>query len=150
MLQGNGATPIVTQQMTGFTDVTQSSVLASNGTPQLNTRGFSTRTSSNSDSWESDSDQWPVTVTSKAITDSQWQARLQCADSQWQTRTINGSQWQGKHNKLGQWNDEEGMIGTAQKRTYGGGNSVSMKLATPLVYHRSYATRNQRQGKAYV
>ena len=132
-------------------------------TPQLNPRGgttataqtgFSTRTSSNSDqSWESDSDQWP---TSKQTLDhGQWQGRHHAPESQWQTRTINGSQWQqGKHNKLVQQWPDEGGFGTTQKRTHcvgsGVGNSVSMKLATPLVYHRSYATRNQRQGKAYV
>ena len=134
-------------------------------TPQLNPRGgttataqtgFSTRTSSNSDqSWESDSDQWPTSKQALDYGVSQWQGRHNAPESQWQTRTINGSQWQqGKHNKLVQQWPDEGGFGNTQKRTHcvgsGVGNSVSMKLATPLVYHRSYATRNQRQGKAYV
>ena len=186
ILQGPGSNPVVTKQMTGFTDVTQSTTMhqlsssvninhhsvnlhsnpaislnsnSVNVTPQLNTRGFSvhsTRTSSNSDSWESDSDhsQWPCATSSAKLTDhSQWQGRAaHPSDNQWHTRTINGSQWQAKHNKMGQWNNEGDVVSglMTQKRTYGANNTMSMKMATPLVYHRSYATRNSRQGKAYV
>ena len=182
ILKGPGSNPVVTKQMTGFTDVTQSTTMhqlsnsanmnhhsvnlhsnpaislnsnSVNVTPQLNTRGFSvhsTRTSSNSDSWESDSDgQWPCATSAKLTDHSQWQGRSHAGDNQWQTRTINGSQWQAKHNKMGQWNEGDVVSGLmTQKRTYGGNNTMSMKMATPLVYHRSYATRNSRQGKAYV